>query len=457
FGEAWVKNRPVEVVQTIFWGSDFNSGVGRIVTMAALSGILGILAWLSFLLSVLWFGAKPIITKAAEHKEYPAFLSTFVGVLFLVIMELIYVPDTVVGVALFMAVGLLLAMMVNIGLTKKISFNLFDNPKLGFVSSLLIVILIVGVVAMSYGVFTKLLGAYQFNRGYAKQVVGDLQGAEMLYKRALKNNEIDQYYRGLVDVNLVKMRQLLSAKDADPKLAEKFKEMLATAFDSGRKATEIGPTNYLNWVSLGMVGEFVVPLKQIQGAYDLAVNSYTKVKELNATSPIGQMRMARLDIAAGNVDKAKLDLLEAIKIKSNFTEALFLLSQIEASKGNLAAAIDKVDQAALFSPNDVGVLFQQGFLKYSKKDYKGAVAALERAVTINNQYSNARYFLGLSYAQLDQQQAAIDQFVEIAKYNSDNEEVKTILENLRAGRQPFEGSKETAPEKRSKLPVKEEK
>jgi hypothetical protein len=50
------------------------------------------------------------------------------------------------------------------------------------------------------------------------------------------------------------------------------------------------------------------------------------------------------------------------------------------------------------------------------------------------------------------------QFEELAKTNPDNQEIKLILDNLRAGRSPFENAAPPitpAPEKRSTLPLKD--
>ena len=54
----------------------------------------------------------------------------------------------------------------------------------------------------------------------------------------------------------------------------------------------------------------------------------------------------------------------------------------------------------MLAPQNVGILFQLGFLKYLNKDYSGSIDALARATTIQPNYSNAKYFLGLSYSKV---------------------------------------------------------
>ncbi|GAI09342.1 unnamed protein product, partial [marine sediment metagenome] len=64
---------------------------------------------------------------------------------------------------------------------------------------------------------------------------------------------------------------------------------------------------------------------------------------------------------------------------------------------------------------------------------------LERAVELSPAYSNARYFLGLIYDRKGKTQEAIKQFEVIAGLNPENQEVKKILSNLKAGKPALEG------------------
>ena len=63
--------------------------------------------------------------------------------------------------------------------------------------------------------------------------------------------------------------------------------------------------------------------------------------------------------------------------------------------------------------------------------------AFERAIRLNDVYANARYFLGLSYANLERESEAIQEFERVKETNPDNRELDVILENLRSGRAPL--------------------
>ena len=54
-------------------------------------------------------------------------------------------------------------------------------------------------------------------------------------------------------------------------------------------------------------------------------------------------------------------------------------------------------------------------------------------------FSNAKYFLGLSYYRMDRVEEAIEQFEDLLILNPDNAEVEAVLQNLRAGNDPLQG------------------
>ena len=140
---------------------------------------------------------------------------------------------------------------------------------------------------------------------------------------------------------------------------------------------------------------------------------------------------------------------------------MFLLAQIEISEGNIKDAIKLIEAGSTLAFDNPAVFFQLGVLKYSdkEKNYKGAAEAFEKAVALNASYSNARYFLGLSYYNLGRTAEAINQFELVQSLNQNNKEVELILKNLREGRAPFTNATppiDGKPEKRKTLPIKED-
>ena len=185
---------------------------------------------------------------------------------------------------------------------------------------------------------------------------------------------------------------------------------------------------------------------------------YERSVELYPTNPALSLLLARLELANNDSIRARELIAEALQLKTNYTEAIFLLSQIEIQEGNIGQAIQSVQAATVIEPNNPVVFFQLGLLHYNERNNQESIQAFERAVGLNSLYSNARYFLGLTYNRVDRTNDAIEQFERIEELNQDNEEVKSILVNLRAGRSPFsssDGEVVEPPEERDELPLEE--
>ena len=124
-----------------------------------------------------------------------------------------------------------------------------------------------------------------------------------------------------------------------------------------------------------------------------------------------------------------------MKIKDNYPEAVSLLSQIDVQEGNSDVAARRLEEFLSVYPQyaDAGLYFQLGYLKYQSKLYDQAVQALGQAVSLVPNFSNAKYFLGLSLRALGDRQGALQQFKDIASFNPDNQEIKQLIANLQSG------------------------
>jgi len=85
------------------------------------------------------------------------------------------------------------------------------------------------------------------------------------------------------------------------------------------------------------------------------------------------------------------------------------------------------------------LVFLLGLLYYSTEQINLAKSEFERVVALDENYSNARYFLGLIYDQQESKDKAIEQFEKIEELNPENILIKRILTNLREGLPALEG------------------
>ena len=461
FASEWLKYKPDGINSTIFWNTDFSYGVGLIPTFLATTGILGVMAWIAFFLVFLYSGFKAILSNLSDKFSQYLITSSFLVALFLWIFNIFYIPSLTIFALTFLFTGLFVAALMAEKMSPVKTLSFVTDPRTGFVSVLLLILLLIGGVTLGYLLVQKYVASVFFQRGVITfNTEGNLDKAEQQIARAAALSPTDVYYRFLTELSLMRMNALLSQSSENvsaESVRSGFQNLLGVALGNARQAVALNASSYENFMNLGRVYEAVTPLN-IEGAYESAKASYEQALSLNPKSPAILLTMARLEVAKKDNAKARENIGRALQQKNNYTEAIFLLSQIEAQEGNIKAAIQSVEAAATIAPNDATVFFQLGLLRFNDKDFRGAASALERAVALNPNYANAKYFLGLSYEKLNRDADAIKQFTELQAANPANEEIKLILSNLKAGKDPFANAAppvDATPEKRKTLPVAE--
>ncbi len=453
----WLRFKPESINVTAFWNVRFQSGIGHLLSMVATAGILGALSLLVFLGFLLYYGMKVLSYSENDFKKV-LLISSFLGALYLWSFIIFYSPGFLIFALAFLVTGILLAMLVHAGKIGSIEISFLKNPKAGFVPVLLIVLLLIGSVASIYFLFQKYWAARSYTQGLvALNIEGNIDKAEAALAKAAQIDAQDGYFRALAEIGIIRMREILAQQDVSADILRgQFQNAIGMSVQNAQTAVNLNPLDPLNWMQLARIYESIVPFN-IDGAKDFAINAYQETLSKSPSDPSSFLGMARVELASGNPEGAKDYLQSALDIKRDFAPAYFLLAQIAAQEGNLREAIQRTEQTVLIAPNDVGVLFQLGLLYYQDKNYDGARAAFERAVMLNQSYSNARYFLGLIYDRQGAVEKAIEQFEVIGELNPDNAEVKMILKNLRSGKGALFGISppQKSPEEREEPPINE--
>jgi tetratricopeptide (TPR) repeat protein len=457
FWYDWSRFKPADLNLTLFWEFPFRSGIGLLPSMVAETGILGVAAWFAFLVFVLFYGLKAV--AYSEDKMTRALLfASFFGSLYLWTFVVIYTPGFLLLALAFLTTGILIALLCQSGRIKVIEASFLNNAKLSFISSLIVVFLLITSVATFYLLSQKYWAAYSFGKGMLVfNTTGNIDEAEVLINRASRFDAQDRYFRVLSEIGLLRIQQLLAAPNipADD-FQVQLQNLIAYSINSGQSATRANPLDFSNWMSLGLVYESLLPL-QIAGSGEAAINAYKEAAKHAPFDPRPLFTAGRVAIQVNDFNSAKSYFGSAVNLKGDYAPALFLLSQVEVQEGNLKGAITRTEQVFLLAPNDIGVLFQLGLLYYQDKNFVNSRLALERVVALDSNYSNARYFLGLIYDNEGRVQDAMMQFERIEQLNPDNQEVKQILTNLREGRKALEtiSPPQPSPEKRKEAPVDE--
>lgn len=459
FDITWAELKPKEVNTSIFWNLEFATGIGFIPTSFVTTGLLGVLTWLLFLGLFLWSGIRMLLFRPmGDSLSTYLTLSTWLSAFYLWVFAFIYIPNAVLIAFAFFFTGLYAATLRHhADAYREKSFIFSENPRLGFITVLGLTVLIVLTAVGGYAAGVRYASAVQFQRALFTLGEGNIQEAERMVAQARDLADTDVFARFAAQLALRDVSDALNNEEGTvEERRARFQNVLTDAISNAQRARDLRPENYLNWLALGRVYQNVVPL-QIEGAYDNAREAYDTALSLAPHNPLLYLASAELEVLGGNNDAARGYINDALNNKNNYTAAVFLLAQIQVNENQIPEAIRSVEAATILEPNNPVVFFQLGLLRYNQAEYAGAAQAFERAISLNADYANARYFLGLSYYQLGQIEGAITQFETVQKTNQDNQELQIILNNLRDGKAPFEGSDIPSDiEERESLPIEGE-
>jgi tetratricopeptide (TPR) repeat protein len=344
----------------------------------------------------------------------------------------------IVGFAL---IGLFISSLRYAGTRQEWGIIFSKNPRIGFLIVFVLTLLLLASVVAAYVVVERYLADYSYAEASTDLSAGNLSVATSAINQSILFAPSDRAYQLAAQIGIAQMNQIASDSSLTPTQAQQqFQTALSQSVQSALEATKLGPNNYQNWVVLGTVYQTVVPLN-IDGAYQNAKDAYTHAVALDPTDPTLPYTLAQLEIAQKNDSAAETDLTQAISLKSDYTQAIFLLSQLEVEEGKAADALQAAEAAAYFDPTDPTVLFQVGILRSANGDTAGAIQALSQAVQINPQYANAHFFLGVMYALEAQYPQAVAQLQAVAALSKDNATaVASDIAQLEAGKNPFPAS-----------------
>lgn len=442
FGQAWLENKPDQVNNSVFWNVDFSAGIGYIPTMAATTGFVGLLAWVIFFGAFLFLGFRALISSRSNKELFTLSLSTFVIAGYLWVMSVLTVLSPALLIFAFLATGVFVGTLrFTSGGTREWGIFFARSPRIGFVLVFGLTLTLLASIASMYFVGERYLASLSYNAATQAAQAGDLNKAQQELGRAITLAPSDQHYRLAAVLGQNEMIQILN-DDSLPQeeASQRFQAALGQSVDSALRATQLNENNYQNWITLGDVYQTVVPIG-VEGAYDNAVAAYEEARALNPNSPRILLINARLEIANDNVDTARELLNEAISMKQDYVDAIFLLSQLEVQAGNTTEALQSAEAAAFFQQNNVNILFQVALLRQATGNIDGAVAVLERIRTLNPGFANARYILAALYAQAGEFDASIAEIVALSELSEENREaLADDLEALQAGENPFPAS-----------------
>ncbi len=458
FSRAWVIHKPLVVNETAFWNVDFGFGIGLIPTLFVTGGIIVGAALIVFFVAFLVLGFRILVHRPLQREHMLIAVSSYSAAAYLWVLAIFYVPQIVVLASAFILTGAAVGIAAASGVVRTRELTAHAGYAHGV--ALTFGVLIVGVLSVSAILIEaeRVYANATLNRAVAIANTGDFARAVAVADRATLLGNGTRSEQLKANVGVARLSEILNRQDDDVAAQrQEFQTQLSATIRSAQAAANTESGNYNHWLLLADIYAQLVPLG-VEGAYENAVTTYEEAQRRNPTTPVIPVSLARLALEQENLDLAREHIDRTLALKSNYTDAFFILSQIEIQAGNTTEAIRSTESAVLLRPDNAGLLFQLGLLYYSDGQYESAAQALEEAVRINEDYANALYFLGLSYDRLGNAAGAQAAFERVGALNPDNVEVQQIIEALRAGESAFSVFEEAeeAPIERDELPVSEE-
>lgn len=429
----WSLWQPKEIAQTIFWNVDFSNGYSLLTTFAVTTGALGLIAFLIFLVIYVTRSIQSIRIALSNTLSNYFIMTTLMISIYSWITVVFYNPNIIMLMLAFASSGMLIGILVYKQAipVKEVSF--LTDPRKSFFSILILLVLMVSAASLAYIYVEKFTSIIYFSKGLnGDNTIASLSKSEGNLLKAISLNKNDVYYRSLSQVYLSEIGTLVNDKTVSPDiLKSNLQQLVNNAQQAASLAVSQNPKQYLNYVNLGNIYSSLVPLS-VANSYESAMAAYNKAITLAPSNPSIILAKASLEFVNKNNSEARKYIKQALDLKANYIDAIFLLVQIETDEGNLSEAIKQAEYAGTMAPNDATVFFRLGLLRYNNSDYSGAVSAFEKAVILDNSYLNARYFLGQSYKKVGRTSDALVQFNILAKVLPDNQDIKDAISGINA-------------------------
>lgn len=438
FGEVWLAQKPAEVNQSAFWSLDFNVGYSTLATALGTVGFLGALAWILPFIFVLAAIIRLMRMSVLNREDRALGMALGFGSLLLLAAMAFYVPSqNLILLALIMA-GAAFGFLWRQG---RPAHSPEEVPsrlvKIGALA--LGIVLVLGSLFMAAKTSQRALAETYVGKAAIALQQNKVDDALALATKAVGVEATGDTLRMQVNAGGSKLVSLTQVTDGDQEALQKqFQDTLQTTVTAGQKAAQLNMADYRPFFLMGQVYDFLAGLN-VTGAYDQASTTYQAAMARNPNNPAITLALARLAARQGDAVATEGYLRASLTQKPNYTDAILFLVQLNVANNDLNSAVQAAQAAVQSAPGVAPIWFQLGLLYYAGGDTKDAIPALEQALKIQGDYANAKYFLGLSYYAQNRQVEAAQLFADLARTNPDNQELKTIIANMQAGKPALDG------------------
>ena len=444
------------------WNVRFNKGVSEVLNTLATTGFLGFVALLAFMAITGFYGIKFIFMPDLKDKKNGGYIYILSGGILIAALSLfvaffIYTASFYVYVFLFIMIASIVALT-----SENEEYQLSPSSLLTLGVTFVFTLFFIFGLGLLILDGQRYLAEINYHKGISAntndKIISSLEKAVSL------NSSVDVYLTDLSQAYLSQVSDTLNQKGlSDSDKSAKVQTLITNAINASSFATNINPNSVADWSIRGFVYQSLIG--SVPKSEDWAISSYEEAIKLDPANPYyptqkGIVLLAKAygidkdnaDAKKQDLDNAKTQFDNAIKLKSDYASARFQLAMVYSAQGKTDQVMPALQEAKKYALSDVGLSFQIGLLYFQNKDYQNAQAELERTVSLNQNYSNALYFLGLTYSYEGQKDKAIASIKKVLDLNPDNAEIKIVLDNLNNNKDPLAGISQQNP---AQAPVKD--
>lgn len=426
FASDYLRFRSLPILQTPFWNVAFDWGSSALLTRLATLGIVGTTLLILAALSIIVPLAYKLFKKAALQEQYTLLAS---GLALLVAAGLAPTP---LALRFFLdtLLGLILGAYATPLLLNK--HGLLKIPR----AVLAIIFALTLVAAQTLRASAEIIAARAVTSPQADPAV-----VAQRLNRATRLNPVSDTYRRLLSGAY---RAQLQKTLTDPKIMkapagglQTLRENVEHTLKQARRAIELAPNNVDNWVILGNLALDIAPFTS--NAPTTAMEAFSRAQTLSPADPtilvnlgIAKTLAARADAenTATLIFSAEELLRKATQIRPNFPFAHLELARFYAQNNKPDEALAAYRSVKQLVQNNPALHYEIGLLLIQVKQNEEAKAELAKAVSLNPDFSDARWFLAQAYEETGEVAKAIEQIKKVVELNPYNEQAKTRLEAL---------------------------
>ena len=434
FTDAWRLYKDPSINQTVFWATDFPGASGYLTTLFVTTGVLGTLAWLLFFGLFLRTGLR-MLFRSTHVDRFWYFIgsSSFVAALYLWGMSFIYVPGTAILLIAALFTGITFIANGALVPSRRISFSIVSNKRAGFALVGVVMVVIIGATSALYYVGQQYASVYSFGKSVTLLQNGtEVDQFEANIASIYASSKNESYALQLALYQYAKINELIGLEKLTQAQQQELQTSIYNAVTAAQIVVDKDPTDAVSWSTLGSILSVLAGAK-VEGSEVRARETLATARKLDPTNPLYALLEAQLASRVGDLVSARMHTLDAIKLKSNYTEALLFLSQIDIAENKTKDAIATTKAIISLEPNNPARYYQLGVLESVDNNQAGAQEAFKQAVALNPSYANARYNLAILYAQAGDAAKAIEQLAVVLELNPGNEIVIKLIEQLKSG------------------------